>query len=237
MKAGEDPFERAFQDYLAGRINGKVTVYCDKSEPDEIYVKYFFRTYDEMPDLEKKALDLCFGSVLDVGAGSGCHSLILMEKGFDVTALDIRHGFVDVMKKRGINKTVCKDVFDYSDETFDTLILLMNGIGFGGTLKGLERFLNHAKRLLNSGGQILLDSSDLLYLSEEEDGSYRINMASEYYGEVIFQIEYKGEKGQPFPWLFVDFGTLQQKAEDAGFATDLILEGDHFDYLAKLYIP
>lgn len=231
----QDPFEKAFYDYLNGNHTSKVIVNINKGEADDIPISYFFRTYDEMPELEKTALSLCTGKILDIGAGSGIHSLYLQDNGKDVTALDIKKGFVDVMKKRGINDVVHSDIFDYKGKGFDTLLMLMNGIGFTKNFDGLSVFLRKAKKLLVPGGQIILDSSDLMYLYKEEDGSYTINLNEEYYGEVMYQIEYMDIKGKPFEWLYVDFDNLSLLAEEAGFRCEKVFEDDHYNYLARLY--
>ncbi len=231
----QDPFETAFYDYLDGRSSAKIVVNINKGEADDIPISYFFRTYDEMPELEKMALELCTGKILDIGAGSGSHSLYLQDEGKDVTALDIKQGFVDIMQKRGLKNVIHSDIFDYKGAKFDTLLMLMNGIGFTQNFDGLSTFLNIAKKLLKPGGQIILDSSDLMYLYKEEDGSYTINLNEGYYGEVEYQIEYMGVKGKPFDWLYVDFDNLSMYAEQAGFGCKLIFEDDHFNYLARLY--
>lgn len=58
------------------------------SEIDEFPTEYLFRNYSEMNNIEKKALQLSYGHVLDIGAGAGCHSLYLQnEKNLSVTAL------------------------------------------------------------------------------------------------------------------------------------------------------
>jgi len=230
-----DPFEQAFYDYLAGDIAAKVAVHNNKGDVEIMPVSYFFRSYEEMPKLEQKALNLCAGKVLDIGAGSGSHALYLQEKDFDITALDIRKGFVDVMIQRGLKSVVCSDIFKFDIHQFDTLLMMMNGIGFSKNFNGLENFLKHAKSLLNNGGQIVLDSSDLLYLYREEDGSLKIDLNESYYGEVEYQVEYQGKKGEPFKWLFIDYSNLEFYAEKSGFRSELVFEDEHFNYLARLY--
>lgn len=230
-----DPFEQAFLDYFNGNHNAEIIIHSNKADDDIVPLKYFFREYDQFPEIEKIALDLCSGKTLDIGAGSGCHSLILQSRGLGVTALDIRPAFVDIMTKRSISKTVCADIYSYAGNTFDTLLMLMNGIGFTGDLGGLSRFLSHSKKLIKKGGQILLDSTDILYLYEEEDGSVNINLNEGYYGEVLYQFEYKGLVGKSFKWLFVDFSTLNEMASQEGYNCVLIMEDGYFNYLARLY--
>ncbi len=233
-KIQPDIVGHALLDYLSGNENAKMDVFSDISEPDEISVKHFFRTWDEMPGLEKKALELCKGKVLDVGAAAGCHSLVLQEKGLQVKALDISAGAVDVMKKRSVKNVEQQDFFTLSDEKFDTLLMLMNGIGICGRLENLDKFFIQIRKLLNPGGQVLLDSSDILFMFEEEDGSVMIDLNSNYYGEVQYQFGYKDQKSEAFDWLFVDFDLLNDYAQKHGFECELVMEGPHYDYLARL---
>jgi SAM-dependent methyltransferase len=227
-------FEQAFTDYLNGDKKAEVIVHNNKGDDEHMRVHYFFRSFDEMPELEQIALENCTGKVLDIGAGSGSHALHLQEKGLDATALDIRPGFCEVMKKRGVKKVVLSDIFDYRGDKFDTLLMMMNGIGFSKNFAGLTKFFQQAKTLLKPGGQLLLDSSDLLYLYEEDDGSFKIDLNNEYYGEVEYQVEYKGILEEPFKWLFVDYGNLFHYAEQAGLKGEILFEDDHYNYLARL---
>ncbi len=230
------PFEQAFLDFYNGNNNNEVIVHCNKGDDEAVALKYFFRSFDEMPLLEQKALEQCRGKVLDIGAGSGCHSVVLNERGMDITALDILEGFTSIMRKRGLPKVINSDIMDYSEEKFDTLLMLMNGIGFTKDFSGLEKFLHHAHKLLNPYGQIILDSSDLLYLYQQEDGSVMIDLNEAYYGEVIYTVEYGNKSGKPFKWLFVDFSSLQEIADKCGFQAELLYEDEHFNYLARLAI-
>jgi len=230
-----DPFEKAFNDYWNGNGRAKIIVHCNKSDDEVIPVSYFFRKYEEMPELEKIALRMCNGSILDIGAGSGSHSLYLHTNDFDITALDIRSGFVEIMQKRGLKNVIHSDIFDYKEQKFDTLIMLMNGIGFTKNFEGLSVFLKSAKKLIHPGGQLILDSSDLMYLYKEEDGSFTINLNEGYYGEAEYQIEYKGVKGKSFNWLYIDFDNLSLYAEQEGFNCELVFVDDHYNYLARLY--
>jgi len=229
-----DPLELAFFDYLEGNSKNEIIIHSNKADTETVAVSYFFRTYDEMPLLEQKALTLCSGEILDIGAGAGSHSLYLQQKENNVTALEIRQGLVDIMKLRGVNNLVNSDIFEYKSKKYDTLLMLMNGIGFTENFNGLKKFLNHAKDLLNPGGQIILDSSDLLYLYEEEDGSVLINLNEEYYGELEYTFEYKGVNGESFNWLFIDFSNLSFFAQEAGLDCELVFEDEHFNYLAIL---
>lgn len=230
-----DVFGKALQDYQKGQYTEDIKTFSSLDEEDVIPLPYLFRTFDEMPQIEQKALQLARGKVLDVGAGAGSHSLYLQNKGLEVTALDSSKGCIEVCQARGVASTICSPILDYSEERYDTLLLLMNGIGLAGQLKNLSGFFQHLASLLQPNGQILLDSSDIIYMFEQdEDGGYWIPNDGTYYGEVQFEMEYKGQKSEPFDWVYVDFDTLQNACESNGFNCELVISGEHFDYLAKL---
>lgn len=230
-----DIFGKAVLDFQNKKYSSDIKTYSSLDEEDLIPIPYLFRSFKEMPKLEQKALQLCSGSILDIGCGAGSHSLYLQEKGFDVTALDASEGAIAVCKLRGIKNTFCTDIYDFKGQKFDTLLLLMNGIGLAGKLNQLNVFFTHLKTLLNPNGQILLDSSDILYMfDEDEDGGYWIPDGIDYYGEVTFEMEYKNSKSKPFNWLYLDYNTLQRAALSNAFDCELIQEGEHFDFLAKL---
>ncbi|HJY14278.1 MAG TPA: class I SAM-dependent methyltransferase, partial [Flavobacterium sp.] len=208
------------------------------SEEDEMSVDYLFRSYTEMPKLEQKALQLAFGKTLDVGCGAGSHSLSLQnDRNLDVTSIDISEKAIATCKLRGVKNAKVQNILDFEGEKFDTIILLMNGVGIFGKLDNCNKYLSKLKSLLNPDGQILLDSSDIIYMfDEDEDGGKWIPSNNDYYGELVFNISYKGEKEEPFDWLYLDYNTLQNAAIANGLKCELILEGEHYDYLAKLSI-
>ncbi len=228
----DDVIGKALLDYVNNDYVEDITVVSSISEDDVIPVPYLFRSKKDLPKIESRALSLCKGNVLDVGAASGCHSLILKANGFNVTSIDISQGAVEVMKGRSL-KAECVNFFDI-DSKYDTLLFLMNGVGISGTLDGLDKFLSKAKSLLNEGGQILLDSSDISYMFKEEDGSMWMDLNSSYFGEVTYQMKYKELITNKFDWLFVDIKTLRAKALELGLKVELVLDGESDDYLARL---
>ncbi len=231
----KDPMGTAIADY---HRRGKATtlrVLSSQFEEDEIPVTQLFRTFAEMPPQEQEALTRAQGRILDAGAGSGCHALALQEMGKEVCAIDISPLSVEVMRERGVKDARHANLFDERfQEQFDTILMLMNGSGLIGRLEHMPAFFDRMKQLLRPGGCILMDSSDLRYLFEEEDGSYAIDLAADYYGEVDFRMQYKSIRGDAFDWLYVDFQTLSYHAAQCGFHAELLREGEHYDYLACL---
>ena len=232
-----DVLGKALLDFQMGNYSEDIKTTSSLNEEDILPLPYLFRGFEEMPTLEQKALECCSGKVLDVGCGAGSHSLYLQEKGLDVIGLDQSLGAIQVSKARGVKQTICTEFLNCRELKFDTILLLMNGIGISGKLENLPEFLNHAKRLLRPNGQILLDSSDIIYMFEEdEDGGYWIPGDIDYYGEVQFQLEYKKEKDPVFDWLYLDYNTLIEYASLENLNCELIVEGNHYDYLARLYL-
>lgn len=235
IPADKDPMGKAILDYYQYGKAERLRVFSSQFEEDEIPVKQLFRNWGEMPLLERKALSLAKGRILDVGAGSGCHSIYLQESGLDVVSIDVSPLSIQAMQKRGVKDARLTNLFDERFcETFDTIYMLMNGSGIIGQLEKIPLFFQRMKYLLNPGGTIFMDSSDLRYLFEDEDGSFVINLADKYYGEIDFYMQYKNIIGEPFNWLYIDFQTLSYYASECGFCTELIQEGKHYDYLASL---
>lgn len=235
LTSEKDPMGAAISDYYNKHKADKLRVFSSQFDEDEIPVKQLFREAQHMPLLERTALQLAQGSILDVGAGSGCHTLALQAAGKEACAIDISPLSVEVMKQRGVNDVRLLNLFDEQfTDTFDTILMLMNGSGIIGRLENMPAFFQKMKQLLRPGGCILMDSSDLRYLFEDEDGSFVINLADDYYGEIDFQMQYKDIKGDSFDWLYVDFQTLSLYAAECGFKAELVKEGKHYDYLAKL---
>ena len=226
----------AILDYQTKGKAGKLSILSSMFEEDEMPVKHLFRNLEEMPMLEQKALSLAKGKVLDVGAGAGCHALALQAQSIAVKAIDISPLSCEAMELRGVMDAECINLFDeHLESGFDTILLLMNGTGIAGKIENLPALFNRLKALLNKDGQILIDSSDIKYIYENEDGSFDINLNAAYYGEVDYQMVYKDVKGDSFDWLYVDFPLLKSIAESCGLHGELIAEGEHYDYLARFF--
>ncbi|SEQ83741.1 Methyltransferase domain-containing protein [Hyunsoonleella jejuensis] len=229
----KDIIGKAVIDYHSGNYIEDIISSTNISDEDVLPLPYLFRDFKEMPRLEQKALQLAKGKVLDVGCGTGSHSLYLQQKNFNVKAIDISNGAIEVAQKRGVLNTEVLNILDET-ERFDTILLLMNGTGIFQELSQVVKYLRHLKRLLRPNGQILIDSSDIKYMYEDEDGGYWIDTNANYYGELDYFISYKGEKELPMKWLYLDFNTLHFACETVGLDCELVMEGEHFDYLARL---
>jgi 2-polyprenyl-3-methyl-5-hydroxy-6-metoxy-1,4-benzoquinol methylase len=220
-------------DYQIDNSPENIVTETSISDADEMDVSYLFRTFDDMPKIEQKALQLCNGKILDVGCGAGCHSLCLQENGFDLTAIDISENAVKACTLRGLKNAKVQDVLDLDSDKnkFDTILLLMNGTGIFQTIAETPIYLKKLNNLLNPNGQILIDSSDIIYMYDDED----LDELTNYYGELAFTITYKNQTEKSFPWLYLDFETLKKLASESDLNCELIEKGEHFDYLARVF--
>ncbi|MBR3495921.1 MAG: class I SAM-dependent methyltransferase [Prevotella sp.] len=234
MNSKKDAMGRAIADYWKNKKTDRLRVFSPMFEEDEIPLTTLFRTYENMPEIERKALDMATGRTLDVGAASGCHSLVLQKKGIDVTAIDISPLAVETMKNRGVQKVIEQDFFTLAGQQYDTILMLMNGIGIVGTLERLPKFFQRLDKILAPGGQVLCDSSDISYVFEDENGMMDIPDEMDYYGEQSFRMQYKDTIGEPFDWLYIDADTLKEHAAKNDYNVEVVAEGKHYDYLARI---
>ncbi len=233
MQADRDPMGRAIADYHHDGKAARLRVFSPMFDEDEIPVATLFRRLEDMPAVEREALQSATGFILDVGAGAGCHALALQAMEKRVTAIDISPLAVATMRERGVKDVLEQDFFTL-DGRYDTILMLMNGIGIVGTLSRLPAFFMQVDHLLAPGGQLLCDSSDISYVFEDEDGFIDLTGIEGYYGELTYKMQYRDVKGEPFPWLFIDPETLREQAAAHGYHCDILVRGPHYDYLARL---
>lgn len=231
----KDLFGKAILDFQTNNSPKDIITETNISEADKMSVAYLFRDYNEMPKLEQKALQLAKGKILDVGCGAGSHSLYLQEKGFEVTSIDISENAIKACQLRSLKNAKTQNILQldsdlHQNDKFDTILLLMNGTGIFQTISESSKYFQKLKNLLNPNGQILIDSSDIIYMFDEDEVPI-----DNYYGELTFTISYKNETENPFPWLYLDYTLLEKLAAENGLQCELIENGEHYDYLARLY--
>ncbi|RKE52910.1 methyltransferase family protein [Sphingobacterium detergens] len=226
-----DVYGEALDDYFIHQEEKfPLILHTSYGDQDEMPVEVFFRDADDFPELEFIGLSLCDGRVLDVGAGVGSHSLYLQEKGFEVDVLEISQTACHIMQQRGVQHIICQDFYEFSGQKYDTLLFLMNGVGIAGDIDGFKKLLQHSKELLTDRGQLIFDSSDIGYLYED----YNIKKPNHYFGEIQYQYEYKGQKGNPFKWLYLDQDKLIKIAHELGWVVQILYEDEHDQYLVRM---
>lgn len=231
MKTYRDVYGEALDDYFVHQEEKfPLILHTSYGDQDEMPVEVFFRAAEDFPELEFIGLSLCDGRVLDVGAGVGGHSLYLQEKGFDVDALEISQTACHIMQQRGVQNIICADFYKFNGQKYDTLLFLMNGIGIAEDIEGFRNLLMHSKQLLTEKGQLLFDSSDISYLYKD----YNIKKPDHYYGEIQYQYEYKGKKGNLFKWLYLDQNLLIKISHDLGWVVQILYEDENDQYLVRM---
>ncbi len=231
------PHGLALKAYFEGDTDAELYGRRDDGQGGPMPVSRFFRSPEEFTLLENTALAHCRGRVLDVGAGTGLHSLVLQEKGFEVTAIDISPHAVEIMRVRGVHDAHCADIFTFQGGPFDTLLLMGHGIGMVETLAGLKGFLDHVRNLVAADGQILLESLDVRQTNDPTHLAYHEanRKAGRYIGEIRLQFSFGEVVGPYCGWLHVDPETLQAHAEGAGWGFEVLLSEENGDYLARLW--
>jgi SAM-dependent methyltransferase len=231
-----EPYGMAILAFFDGDTNAELLLRRDDGQELPLPVSHFFRDAYEFTPIDRAALDLCKGHVLDVGAGTGLHSLALQKEGLPVTAIDLNSQAVRIMKKRGVEDAHRADVFEFRGGPFDTILMMGHGLGIVETIDGLDRFLVHTRSLVSEHGQLLLDSLDVRVSDDPSNVAYleANQRAGRYFGEIRLQVEFQGKTGPYYCWLHVDAEMLKQRAAAAGWLCDVILQGEHGDYLARL---
>jgi SAM-dependent methyltransferase len=229
-------------DYFNGDQAAKIMVTNDLGEVEELEIAAWFRQPAETGP-ERAALDLCWGRVLDVGAGTGLHALELQARGLQVCAIDVVPEAVEIMRRRGVIDARLGELHTFSESPFDTVLIFANGAGLAESLSGLPALLETLARLVAPGGQALLDSTDLRPRDAEaaaaagwvrdSAGLWR-RSDGRYIGDLQFQLEYRGEKAPPFPQLYVDPDTLTAVAASRGWRCEVVERGRGGSYLARL---
>jgi SAM-dependent methyltransferase len=234
MNVNKDLFGQALSQFYFYKDKAKLFSESNISHWDEYPLDYLFREFDQMPEIERQALTMAKGKILDVGCGAGSHSLYLQNQGHELWAIDHSKGATKVAKARGVIQVSNSALLNYTEGNFDTIIMLMNGTGIFESIQQVPLYLNHLKSLLSSEGSLLIDSSDLQYMYDSEANGSIWVPADRYYGALEFRLRYKKQLGEKFPWLFLDQNLFATLASDNGWSFEIITQGHHHDYLAML---
>jgi SAM-dependent methyltransferase len=231
-----DPYSATLLDYQEGNTSARVLIQREDGQRGVLPASIYFRPPGELLPFERVALDLCHGHVLDVGAGAGVHALAVQDHGLPVTAIDISPQAVSIMRERGVRDARVADIFTFQDGSFDTVLLLGNGIGLAGRLAGVVPFLRRLERLVAGSGQLLVHSVDVRCSSRAADLAYQTanRNTGRYFGEVQVTFRYDAAIGSPFWWVHVDGDTLADLARVAGWRSEVMARQEDGNYLARL---
>lgn len=221
-----EPLGLMLLDYFKGDQTAECTVLSNVEEDTTLKGSLFFRN-EGITELENIALNHCEGRILEIGAGVGVHSLELQNTGYDITAIEVSQHCCDIMKNQRVNNVINADFFTYKfEQKFDTILLLMNGIGFVEDFVGLERFFQIVNKILETKGKLIFDTTDISYATENQKSKASIKKVSEYFGIVWYSLLYKNYIGKPYKWLYLDYTSLKKMALKNGFNTKMLFEND-----------
>jgi SAM-dependent methyltransferase len=236
-RAAWSPLGAALLDFHRGATDAEVVISSDLWEDEPTPVAAFYRPDGQnLPELEQRALELCRGRVLDLGAGAGRHALELQRAGHEVVAVDVLEEAVEIMTDRGVADARCGNLGAVAGERFDTVLMLMHGLGIVGDLRGLGELLQGLERHLAPEARVVCDSADLGAVLESEAPGVVDDLVGgdRYIGEVEFRLRYRALEGEPYPWLFVDPDALAIIGSSAGFSVEIAATGARGAFLAVL---
>ena len=229
-------YGKALWDYYTGDKTAELIIRRDDGLETTLPVGIFFRAENELQPGEVEAINQSRSHILDIGAGSGIHTLILQSKGLSITAIDIEPNAVNIMIQRGVLDVHCADILKYQGGPFDTLLMFGHGIGMVETISGFNHFLDQAASLLRPDGQLLINSVDVRQTDDPVHLEYHKanSRAGQYIGETSIQFEYKGERGPFCRWLHIDPDTLQEVASSKNWKCEIIFQDKNGEYFARL---
>ncbi len=237
-----EPYGSAIkQCYTQPDVPVSMKVHIKNVATHEVDVHMFFEQPEEFLEIDRIAYQLCRGRILDIGAGVGRFALPLQKQGLTVCAMEELPQAIAIMQERGVQDICSMELDDFLDqsivnEKFDTVLMIMNGLGIVGTFDKLALFLDKIKPFLKPDGQILADSMSV-NLSKVNDFSKHIEiqkMDGKYPGEVQLKFEYQGVLGSDVAWLHIDEIALASLAEKTGWVSDVIYRDDDGTYLTRL---
>jgi SAM-dependent methyltransferase len=234
------PLGAALLAYHNGRHDALLRIDSDVFDSEDVAVRHYYRPdKDSLEDLDRRALERCTGAILDAGAGAGRHALDLQCRGHEVTAIDVAEDAVQVMLDRGISDVRQGDIFTSDLGSYDTILLLMNGIGLAGRHEDLQKLFNRFDDLLKPGGRVVFDAAglDTEISSLDAESLSQMAMGKPHLGEVFFRLTFDDLEGSWYPWLFPTSTQVGDAAHNAGFDFTVIGRGARGAFLAEVTNP
>ena len=234
------PFAAAIREAMS---SGNPTTFHHVSDLGNAPVPIGTDKYLSLPDspIDALALARCRGRVLDIGAGCGRHTLELQRLDIDVVALERSAAFIDILNEREVLNSVQADIYDYSGEDFDTLLLLDNTIGLAESPEGLVTLLKHLHTLARHGAELLIEGMgayerafypELPFADERIEDFIAEN--EPYFPISTSHLEYENQIGESFSWIYPGESLLAACAQRAGWSFECLTETGPIDFLASL---
>lgn len=204
-----DVFGKVLKDYQAGK-DPQYRVLRDDGHGEKKFVspEEYFLNYEEWDKPEKEIIKLARKKTLDIGAGAGKHALYLQNKGYDVKAVDISSGAVDVMRERGVEDVQLQDVnkLDFNEDVFDTILLMGNNLGLAGTVEKTLDLFERLAKMTKEDARIIGTTRDVFASNKEIHKKYQEKniKTGKAAGQLKLRLAYKDEKGEWLDYLLFD---------------------------------
>lgn len=232
-------YARAMLDHWLGK---KVVVEMEREDgyrkPSSM--ETYFASASKWSRLERDAMLLVRGRVLDLGCGPGRHALFLQRRGFDVVGVDASPTQVALARIRGVEQVYPGTVqrLPRGLGTFGTVIMMGNNLGLAGDLPRMRRFLRDLRAITREGAQLIGHSRvpgtwyphHLSYIKE----NIRRGRPP---GLLTLRVRYKGRVGDWFDLLLLSPEDLGRLAHGSGWDLVRVLRDGGTapeDYIAVL---
>ena len=234
----QDAFGHGMHDFLQGRAAAEIAERDDGCLGLTGGPGCYFREYREWPSLEKRALRLARGRVLDIGCGAGRVALHLQGKGLDVLGVDNSPMAVKVCKARGLKKARVVPVTQLSRKLglFGTIVMFGNNFGLVGNVKRAKWLLRRFHAMTTPDARIIAESRDPYHTDEPLHLAYhkRNRRQGRMGGQIRLRVRYKV---YATPWidvLMVSREEMTKVLDGTGWHVRQCLDGDGSLYAAVM---
>lgn len=199
----------------------------------------YFSEYRQWSPLEKRAIKLVKGRVLDIGCGAGRHALYLQEKGFDVTGIDNSPGAIRVCKLRGLKKALVRPISDvdkFKPASFDTIIMMGNNFGLFGSFENARTILKKFARITAPDARIVAKTLNPYKTDNPLHPPYhRANRRrGRMGGQIRMRVRYGKAVGEWFDYLFVSPEEMREILSDTDWCIGELLNAEEANYVAVI---
>jgi len=200
----------------------------------------YFSEYEQWSPIEKRAIELATGRILDVGCGAGRHALYLQSKGFDVTGIDDSPGAIEVCKLRGLNKAIVRpinQIDEFAPNSFDTIIMLGNNFGLFGDAENAGAILKKMNQITAPDARIIAGTHNPYQTDAAEHLEYHeLNRKrGRMPGQLRIRVRFGKTIGEWFDYLFVLPEEMQEIIKNTDWQITEFIASEEANYFAIIH--
>jgi len=211
---------QAINDHLLNLEEKQIQVWLNQKKEEDYMASYFLRSREDMPKHEVLALSLAVGEILDIGAGAGAHTVELCNANKNVTALELNHDLAEIIKNRCDAKVLAEDIFKWKAKVkYDTILLLMNGLGIAQTKEKVPELLEKVKHLLAIHGKAYVELTDYNFSTE-----YDHEITAE--NEVTFRLKYGSRFSEEMSWIYPSLTEVENHCHALSLRIKILYQED-----------